>query len=307
EVGKGSTFYFNIRLGLPKGEVAETIPIELDQLRGLKVLVVDDNATNRWILKEMLEGWELKPTLVDNGFAALSALKQAKEDNEPFGLAVLDLLMPQIDGFELALRIKDNHSFGDIKIIMLTSASQRGDAERCKELGITAYLTKPVGHSDLLDVILTVLGTPMPGADKKSIVSRHSLKESRTKLNILLAEDNKINQRLAQAMLESRGHNVTIVNNGVETISALKTFSFDLVLMDVQMPVMDGITATEKIRDKEKLTGGHIPIIAMTAFAMKGDQDRCLEAGMDGYITKPINPSDAIIYIESFARGHIKK
>ncbi|MBF0476387.1 MAG: response regulator, partial [Deltaproteobacteria bacterium] len=307
EVGKGSTFYFNIRLGLPKGEIAETIPIELDQLQGLKVLVVDDNATNRWILKEMLEGWELKPTLVDNGFAALSALKQAKEDNEPFGLAVLDLLMPQIDGFELALRIKDNHSFGDIKIIMLTSASQRGDAERCKELGITAYLTKPVGHSDLLDVILTVLGTPMPGADKKSIVSRHSLRESRTKLNILLAEDNKINQRLAQAMLESRGHNVTIVNNGVETLSTLKTFSFDLVLMDVQMPVMDGITATEKIRDKEKLTGGHIPIIAMTAFAMKGDQDRCIEAGMDGYITKPINPSDAIIYIESFAREHIKK
>ncbi|MBF0525108.1 MAG: response regulator, partial [Deltaproteobacteria bacterium] len=301
EAGQGSTFHFDIRAGISKGELAETIPIKIGQLRGLKVLVVDDNATNRLILKEMLQGWDVKPTLVDNGFAALDALEQAKENNELFQLAILDSFMPQMDGFELAKRIKGHPINGNIKMIVLTSASQRGDAERCKELGISAYLTKPVGHSDLLDAILTVLGTPMPDADKTSLVTRHSLKESRTKLKILLAEDNLINQRLAQAILEGRGHSVSVANNGAEAISKLDVFKFDMVLMDVQMPVMDGITATERIREKERLTGGHVPIIAMTAFAMKGDQERCLEAGMNGYITKPINPKEAIRYIESLA------
>ncbi|MBF0475584.1 MAG: response regulator, partial [Deltaproteobacteria bacterium] len=300
EVGKGSRFYFDIRLGIYKGEEDGTIPIEFGELRGLKVLVVDDNATNRVILKEMLQGWDVKPTLVDNGFAALGALGQAKEHNEPFQLAILDLHMPQMDGFELTKKIMENPDDRDIKIILLTSAAQRGDAGRCKELGVAAYLTKPVRHSDLLDATLTVLGTQMPNADQKSLVTRHSLKENRTKLNILLAEDNLINQRLAQAILEGRGHTVSIVNNGAEALNTLDAFTFDLVLMDVQMPVMDGITATKKIREKEKLTGEHIPIISMTAFAMKGDQERCLEVGMDGYITKPINPGDAVRYIESF-------
>ncbi|MBF0496829.1 MAG: response regulator, partial [Deltaproteobacteria bacterium] len=302
EVGQGSTFHFDIRSTVSEGEIVETIPIELVQLKGLKVLVVDDNATNRIILKEMLKGWEVKPTLVDSGLAALAALGRAKENNEPFNLAILDLLMPQMDGFELAKKIKGNPIHGNIKMILLTSASQRGDADRCKESGISAYLNKPVGHSDLLDAILTVLGAPMPEADQKSLVTRHALKESRTKLKILLAEDNLINQRLAQAILEGRGHSVSVANNGAEAISELDVFKFDMVLMDVQMPVMDGITATERIREKERLTGGHIPVIAMTAFAMKGDQERCIAAGMDGYITKPIDPNEAIRYIESLAQ-----
>ncbi|MBF0508581.1 MAG: response regulator [Deltaproteobacteria bacterium] len=305
EVGKGSMFHFDIRLCIPKEEI-ETIPIEFEKLRGLKALIVDDNATNRLILKEMLQGWDVKPTLVDNGFAALGALGQAKEHNEPFQLAILDLHMPKMDGFELAKKIKDNPDHGDIKIILLTSAAQRGDAGLCKKLGIPAYLTKPVRQSDLLDTILTVLCTPMPDAGQKSLVTRHSLKESRTKLNVLLAEDGLINQRLAQTMLEGRGHTVSIVNNGAEALNTLDSFTFDLVLMDVQMPVMDGITATKKIREKEKLTGGHIPIIAMTAFAMKSDQDRCLASGMDGYIAKPLDIGKTIKYIESLAHAPIK-
>ncbi|MBF0497197.1 MAG: PAS domain S-box protein [Deltaproteobacteria bacterium] len=302
EVGKGSTFQFDIRAGLPDEEAAETTPIEFDKLKGLSALVVDDNATSRQILNEMLSGWGIKPALVDNGFVALGLLGQANENNEPFLLAILDLHMPQMDGFELAKKIKDNPNHSDIKIILLTSATQRGDAGLCKKSGISAYLTKPVRHSDLLDAILTVLGSPPPDSGQEQLVTRHSLKESRMKLNILLAEDNPVNQRLTQVMLENRGHNVSIVNNGVEALGALAALTFDLVLMDVQMPVMDGITATEKIREKEQLTGDHIPIIAMTAYAMKGDQERCLAAGMDGYLTKPINPGGAIRYIESLAQ-----
>ncbi|MBF0496772.1 MAG: response regulator [Deltaproteobacteria bacterium] len=301
EVGKGSKFYFDIRLGIDQGEEVQTLPIEFDKLRGVKVLVVDDNDTSRSILKEILQGWDVKPTLVDNSFVALGLLRQAKENNEPFLLAILDLHMPQMDGLELSQKIMDNPDHGDIKIILLTSATQRGDTKLGPDLGIAAYLTKPVRHSDLLNTILTVLGAQNPDADQHSLVTRHSLKENRIKLNILLAEDNPINQRLAQAMLESRGHTVSIVNNGAEALSILDAFTFDLVLMDVQMPVMDGITATEKIREREKLTGCHVPIIAMTAFAMKSDQERCLASGMDGCITKPIDPRETVTYIESLA------
>ncbi|MBF0550313.1 MAG: PAS domain S-box protein [Deltaproteobacteria bacterium] len=301
EVGKGSTFHFHIRLSIANEELAEVIPIKIGQLCGTRVLVVDDNATNRRILEEMLSGWDVKPTMVNNGFAALDALRRAKESNESFSLAILDLLMPQMDGFELAQKIKDNPDHRDIKIILLTSAVRKADTGLYKELGISAYLTKPVRHSDLLDAILTVLGDPIPDSDQKSKVVRPSLNETRMKLNILLAEDNLINQRLAQAILESRGHHVSIVNNGAEALGALDTNHYDLVLMDVQMPVLDGIAATEKIREKEKLTRGHILIIAMTAFAMKGDQERCLASGMDGYITKPLNIGETIKYIESLA------
>ncbi|MBF0495851.1 MAG: response regulator [Deltaproteobacteria bacterium] len=303
EVGKGSTFYFDIRSGLTKVEEVEPIPIGLEKLIDLKVLVVDDNATNRCILGEILQRWGVKPTMVDNGFAALGALRRAKENNELFSLAILDLLMPQMDGFELAQKITESPDYSDIKIMLLASAGQRGDAGLWKESGISAYLTKPVRYSDLLDAILMVVDATMPDADKKFPAPGHSLKEGQIKLNILLVEDIVINQRLTQAILETRGHNVSIVNNGAEALGALEAKKFDLVLMDIQMPVMDGITATEKIREKEKLTGDHIPIIAMTAFAMKADQDRCLASGMDGYITKPIDPEETVKYIESLAHG----
>ncbi|MBF0551949.1 MAG: response regulator [Deltaproteobacteria bacterium] len=300
EVEQGSTFHFDIRLGILKEEV-DTRPIELGKLRGVKVLVIDGNATNRSIIEEMLQGWDVKPTMVDNVLAASDVLRQAEEDNEPFALAIFDLSRPQVNGFELAQEIKGNLGQRDIKIIILTSAMHRGDPGSCKELGISAYLTKPVRHSDLLDALLTVLGAEIPDYDQKSLVALYHLEESPSKLNILLAEDNPINQRLAQALLEGRGHNISIVNNGAEAVLALEVQTFDLVLMDVQMPVMDGITATEKIREKENLIGGHIPIIAITAFAMKGDQERCLASGMDGYITKPMDPGQAIGYIESLA------
>ncbi|MBF0525999.1 MAG: response regulator [Deltaproteobacteria bacterium] len=301
DVEHGSTFHFDIRLGILKDEV-DTIPLELGTLRGAKVLVVDGNATNRSILNEMLQGWGVKPTLIDNVVGALGVLRQAEEDNEPFALAILDFIMSQMNGFELARKIKESFGHRDIKIIILTSAVHLGYTGLSKELGISAYLSKPVRHSDLLNALLTVLGASIPDYDHNSPATRGFLKDDPAKLNILLAEDNLINQRLAQAMLESRGHNVTIVNNGAEALVELEAQAFDLVLMDVQMPVMDGIAATERLREKEKLVGGHIPIIAMTAFAMKGDQERCLASGMDGYITKPINPEDALSYIESLAR-----
>ncbi|MBF0550809.1 MAG: PAS domain S-box protein, partial [Deltaproteobacteria bacterium] len=195
EVGKGSTFCFDIRLGIPKGEDVETIPTDFEKLRGLKVLVVDDNATNRRILNEMLQGWDVKPTMAENGFAALAALRQAKKDNEPFPLVIIDLYMPKIDGFELTQIIKDNPDHRGIKIILLTSAARRGDGNLCKELGISAYLSKPVRHSDLLDAIMTVVSAPISDYDQEAPLTHHPLKESQTKFNILLVDDSLINQR----------------------------------------------------------------------------------------------------------------
>jgi signal transduction histidine kinase/CheY-like chemotaxis protein len=292
EPGKGSRFHFTTRFGLQKVPARTIVPRDPATLRDMRVLVVDDNATNRQILLKMLTAWHTNPTAVESGAKAITILREAQGLGRIFPLILLDAQMPEMDGFALAECIKRNPDWKTATIMMLSSAGQRGDAKRCRELGVAAYLTKPVRQGELLDAILTALGTRPLKEASPSLVTRHSLRENHNHLRILLAEDNAVNQVLAVRLLEKRGHTVTIAGNGKEALAALEKQSFDLVLMDVQMPEMDGFEATAAIRGKEKSSGNHLPVIAMTAHAMVGDKERCLEAGMDDYIAKPIRPEE---------------
>jgi CheY-like chemotaxis protein len=230
---------------------------------------------------------------------AIRLLKEAKAAGTPFGLMVLDCHMPDVDGFMLVERIRKLPELDGLVNVMLTSGGQRGDAVRCKELGIAAYLIKPVLQSDLLEALLSVLGSREGVASSAQLVTRHSLREGREPLRILLTEDNTVNQRLASRLLEKEGHLVVVADDGVKALKACKENTFDLILMDVQMPVMDGIEATAAIRQIEQTTGRHIPIVAMTAHAMAGDRQRFLKAGMDGYVSKPIHSRELLEAIES--------
>jgi PAS domain S-box-containing protein len=288
ELGAGSRFHFTAHFGLQKVSARTIVPRDPATLRNMRVLVVDDNATNRQILSKMLTNWHTNPTAVESGAKAITTLREALGLGRVFPLILLDAHMPEMDGFALAESIKKNPDWKTATIMMLSSAGQRGDAQRCRELGVAAYLNKPVRQGELLDAILTALGTrPMKEAPP-NLVTRHSLREKSNHLRILLVEDNAVNQVLAVRLLEKRGHTVAVAGNGKEGLAALEKQSFDLVLMDVQMPEMDGFEATTAIREKEKTSGNHLPVIAMTAHAMVGDKERCLEAGMDDYITKPI-------------------
>jgi two-component system, sensor histidine kinase and response regulator len=251
---------------------------------------VDDNAVNRRILEATLTRWLMKPVLAENGRAAVAAMQKHKTGGTAFPLVLLDGHLPDMDGFSMAEAIKHDPELAKATLLMLTSAGQQGDGIRCRQLGIAGYLTKPISQAELLEAILVVLGMPTEDPDRH-VVTRHSLREDRRKLRILLAEDNKINQALAARLLGKRGHTVVIVGNGREAIAVLDepgSDRFDLILMDVQMPDMDGFEATGIIRARETTSGAHLPIIAMTAHAMKGDKERCLAAGMDGYVSKPI-------------------
>ena len=263
------------------------MPVEKAQLKGMRALVVDDNLTNRRILEGLLAGWGMQPTLAENGQQALESLAQALEAHQPFPLVLTDANMPEMDGFQLAEEIRKNPELSGATIMMLTSAGQRGDAARCRELGLAGYLTKPVSQAELLEAVLRVVGSKRP-TEKPALVTRHSLREEGRPLRILLAEDNLVNQMLASRLLEKHGHSVVTAGNGRQALERLENESFDLVLMDVQMPEMDGFEATAAIRKKEEATGNHLPIVAMTAHAMEGDRERCLAAGMDGYVSKPI-------------------
>jgi two-component system, sensor histidine kinase and response regulator len=254
--------------------------------------VVDDNATNRRILDAMLRHWRMEPALAEGGDAALAAMEQNAASGKTFPLVLIDAQMPEMDGFALAEKIKQHPKFAGATIMMLTSAGQRGDAARCRELGIAAYLIKPIRQSELLRAILEALGKPSGKVERAPLVNRHSLREAHKAARILLAEDNAVNQKLVMRLLEKRGLLVTAAGNGKEVLAALEKQSFDLVLMDVQMPEMDGFEATARIRQEEKATGAHLPIIALTAYAMKGDEERCRAAGMDDYIPKPVRPQD---------------
>ncbi len=298
EVGKGSTFHFTIRVGLQKERVLQVSGEQISSLKDLAVLVVDDNDTNRRILEQILLYWGMNPTVVDGGSAALQAMEKAHKNGSPFQIILTDCMMPEMDGFQLVERINEESRFASSTIVMLTSAGERGDAARCLKLGIAAYLLKPVRQSELLFTISRVLNGPSIGEARPSLITRHSIRESKRRLSILLAEDNAVNQKLATKMLERMGHTVTVAGNGVEALDTLEKANFDLVLMDVQMPEMDGLDATKNLRIKEKITESHIPIIAMTAYALKGDKERCLEAGMDGYISKPINAQELYEVIE---------
>lgn len=286
EIDKGSRFHFTARFQVQTHSSRTAIPRDPELLRDTRVLVVDDNATNRQILAKLLTNWNMNPVTAESGAAAIVLLSEAKGLGRSFPLILLDAQMPGMDGFALAEYIKRHPDFRAATVMMLSSAGQRGDAIRCRELGVAAYLTKPVRQEELIDAILTALGTRRERPSE--LVTRHSLRESRSRLRILLAEDNPVNQLVATRMLEKCGHAVTIASDGKRALAAVATDTFDLVFMDVQMPEMNGLEATRAIRETEKLTDRHIPIFAMTAHAMKGDEERCLSAGMDGYVTKPI-------------------
>ncbi len=286
--GRGSTFYFTARFGAAGGTSASAAAPSLQaELLHLPVIVVDDNSTNRKILLEMTAGWGMDVSAADSGLAALEAMTQAHEAGKRFRLAIIDGSMPNMDGFELAEHIRQDPRLAGALIMMLTSTGQIGDAARCRQLGIAAYLLKPIWKSELLSAILTTLGQDT--AAPRTLVTRHELRQAGRSLRVLLVEDNAVNQIVGLRTLEKLGHTAVLANNGSEALSLLSKQEFDLVLMDVQMPVMDGLTATRHIRATEKITGRHIPIIAMTARAMRGDREICIAAGMDGYISKPIN------------------
>jgi CheY-like chemotaxis protein len=287
EVDKGSTFHFTARCGY-RSDAPPHPSVERESLQDLPVLVVDDNATNRRILEERLRSWGMRPTLVDSGQAALDALHRAAQDGTTFPLVLLDAHMPHMDGFAVAERIRQSPVPLKATIMMLSSDGHPRDAARCRELGITSYLTKPIKQSDLLNAIVAVLHTSSTSAPDSVPVRPPMLARSPRPLRILLVEDHPINQYLAVRMLEKYGHTVTVATNGREALAVLAKEPFALVLMDVQMPEMDGFATTAAIRQQEQTTGAHVPIVALTAHAMKGDQERCLVAGMDAYLSKPL-------------------
>ncbi|MBE3065489.1 MAG: response regulator, partial [Spirochaetes bacterium] len=301
EEGKGSAFHFRVRLGVQPTPSVTAVRARPETLKDLRVLVVDDNATNRRILEEMLKSWRMKPAAAESGRAALEMIDEANQAGEPFRLMLLDANMPVMDGFELAEKITQRADLIVPSIMMLTSAGQRGDAARCRELRISAYLTKPIKQSALLDAINTVLGSIEPEGAEAPLVTIHTLRENPRPLRVLIAEDNLVNRTIATAMLTKRGHTVVPAGNGLEALAILEeqgAQSFDVLLMDVQMPELDGFEITGRIREKEKTTGEHIPIIALTARAMQGDMELCLKAGMDAYVSKPLRAEELLAAIE---------
>ena len=291
--GRGSQFYFTVRLGIVDAQGIKTGTVAPPAvLQGVKVLVVDDNRTNQRILEGMLRRWGMKPTLVEGGEEALAELLAAREAGEPYALVLTDLLMPKVGGFAIAEHIRHRPELSTTIIMIMTSVGHPGDGARCQELGVAAYLLKPIRQSELREAIARVLGAiEQEGA--LPLITRFSLQHAREPaafLNVLVAEDNPVNQRLAVRLLEKRGHRVEVVVNGREALQALDKQRFDLVLMDVQMPQMDGVEATAAIREREKGSGLHTPIVALTANAMKGDREKYLASGMDGYLAKPIRP-----------------
>ncbi len=301
ELGKGSTFHFTARFGLGRGGGAETLRISGLDLSGVPVLILDDHATTRSILREMTSLWGLKPSEAKDEKEALAKMKKAFESGNPYRIFLLDCHIPGTDGFEVAKRVKAAPYGSDVQIILLTSMGRRGDAERCKESGISGYLMKPVKQSDLLDAITIAL--EYRAHERPPLITHHSIEEGRRRLSVMVVEDNVVNQKVAGTMLERQGHRVVFASNGKQALNILGGVSFDLILMDVQMPEADGFEATKLIREMEKANGGHVPIVAMTAHAMKADRERCLAAGMDSYISKPIRAEELFSVIEKLTDG----
>jgi signal transduction histidine kinase/DNA-binding response OmpR family regulator len=295
---EGSTFHFTVRLS-----VSDARPeITAADLTGLRVLVVDDNAVNCRVLHDLLLRWKMRPTVVDSGPLGLAALREAAGSSQPFALVLLDANMPMMDGFEVARRIREEGGIAGPTVMMLSSSGQHDERARCTDLGIANHLTKPVDQRDLLAAISRALArehAPRPVLPAAMMPAE----PPERRLHVLLAEDNAVNQRLAATLLERRGHRVTIAGNGREALAALQRHAVDVVLMDVQMPEMGGFEATAAIREQEAPTGTHLPIVAMTAHAMKGDRERCLAAGMDEYLTKPLDSRTLCAMVERMAAG----
>jgi len=301
EAGKGSTFWFTAVLEKqPEGSLVE--PEIPEDIRGKRVLVVDDNRTNRLVVKQQLLFWGCRHDEAPDGPTALDKLQAAVAEGDPFDIAVLDMQMPDMDGETLGREIKTDASLRGVPLVMMSSIGQRGDAARLKDVGFAAYLTKPVKQSQLYDCLASVLGraTAAEAPSAQPLVTKHSIAEDkRRKVRILLAEDNIVNQKVALKVLEKLGYRADAAANGLEAVEALGTLPYDLVLMDVQMPEMDGFEATAAVRDPQSAVHNHaIPVIAMTAHAMKGDREKCLERGMDDYVSKPVRAQELLECIE---------
>lgn len=301
ETGIGSTFHFTARFGKSESPIPRQTVFDLARIRGLSVLVVDDNATNRRILHDTLREWGAVPSTAANGREALAAMQRSAQLGTPFHLVLLDYMMPEMDGFMLATEIKRHPQLAGSMLMMLTSADHREHGTRCRELGVSAYLTKPIKRTELLKTIFNLLSEPGSAPARFTPSPRHEIQRSARSLRVLLTEDGVVNQMLAVRLLEKRGHQVVVAGDGRKALEALETNEFDVVLMDVQMPEMDGFEATRLIRQREQATGGHVPIIAMTAHAMKGDRERCLAEGMDRYISKPLAPTELFEAVEGLA------
>ena len=293
EVGRGSEFSFALSFLLEEAQAKARAAVSLG---GRRLLVVDDNETNRRIVRDMLGAEGMAVHEAPRADAGLEALRRAARAGAPYDLAILDAQMPDQDGFELATVIRADRGLAQTRLLILTSAGQRGDGERCRQLGIQAYLTKPIARADLVEAVGTVLAGAVSAPGEADLVTRHSIAESRHALRILLAEDNPVNQQVATAMLVKRGHQVDVVSNGREAVDAVVRERYDVVLMDIQMPEMDGFEATAKIRALPQ--GRTLPIIALTAHALSGERERCLERGMSGYLAKPFKAHDLFAVVE---------
>jgi two-component system, sensor histidine kinase and response regulator len=303
EVGRGSTFHFTADFDAPRPAAITPAAGRRKALEGLRVLVVDDNATNRRILEEMLASWRMRPTAVHDAESALAALRRTAGGPEPFDVVISDCQMPDVDGFTLARRIKRERRLAATPMVMLTSIGSPRDVARCRKIGVDAYLSKPVKHSDLLDALVTLFGV---STRQQPASGRPAVRAPRRPLRILVAEDNLVNRKLVTRLLQKRGHRIAAVDNGraaVASVASATEKRFDLVLMDVQMPEMNGLEAAAAIRTQEEGRGTHVPIIALTAHAMQGDRERCLAAGMDGYLAKPIDVEELISAVEAYASG----
>ena len=301
EAGRGSAFHFTATFALVAAPAAVGAVPETVDLRGLPVLVVDDSATNRRVLEGMLLGWRMVPTLTASVKEALAAMRLAQGTGSGLRLVLTDAQMPDRDGFALAEAIKSDPALAGTTVVMLTSAGQPGDAGRCRALGVAGYLTKPIKGSELRSTLVMALGVQTADRERPALITRHSVREAHQTGRILLVDDNVVNQLVARRVLEKRGHTVVVANNGHEALAMLEAAAsagFGCVLMDVQMPGMDGFECTAAIRKREQMTGGRLPIIAMTAHAMKGDEERCLAAGMDAYVSKPIQPDQLLDVVE---------
>jgi len=303
EEGKGSEFWFTAILEKQPDDREKKIVIPKD-INGKRLLIVDDNATNRYVLRKQLRSWGCRHGEASSGMQALEELRLAVDSKDPYEIAILDMQMPEMDEETLGQKIKQDPDLDNTILIMMTSLGQRGDAKRLEEIGFAAYLTKPVKQSQLYNCLTTVTGMQKQVAKERpvEIVTRHSLSEDqKRRVRILLAEDNVTNQKVAVGIFGILGYSVDVVANGKEAVEALKMISYDIVLMDCQMPKMDGYEATGKIRNPEsKVIDHEVPIIAITAHAMKGDREKCLKAGMDDYLSKPLKPQELSDMLEKW-------
>ena len=298
--GEGSDFHFDATFAI-QAEPHDDTSIELKGLQGLRVLLVGGNSTNQIILKETLCRWGMAPTIADTE-NPLRMLTNAREMENPFSLVLLESGFVGMGGFDLAEQLKQHAERNVPTIMMLSSVGMRGDAKRCRELGVSGYLTRPVKQSELKSAVLAALNLTKQQQTEKDLVTKHPIRGENTRLKILLAEDNVVNQKLALKVLGKQGYKVTVAANGEEAISLFAKNRFDVVLMDVQMPIMDGLEATNRIRRWEEGLSTHVPIIAMTANAMTGDKEKCLVAGMDAYVSKPIRPAQLMEAIDGTLR-----